>query len=196
MLPQNIGFLQLSLRVINVSSSSSPFILKMSAFFHAKLEVRRLPRMNHQPFQYNSLYQLQVLKWNFKVKALYMALMIRRLLVAQGKENQADDRDYIGNKRLELAGQLLALLFEDLFKNYNAEVSKLVCMNDYCIFAYYKYKHNCDLLSLDCHAYLKCSSLVPRHDVPLAALLACKRCRFSWAGEAGFLSISAGKASI
>ena len=29
---------------------------------------------------------------------------------------QVDDKDYYGNKRLELAGQLLALLFEDCFK--------------------------------------------------------------------------------
>ena len=36
-----------------------------------------------------------------------------------------DDRDYYGNKRLELAGSLLALLFEDTFKNFNNHVSRL-----------------------------------------------------------------------
>ena len=35
-----------------------------------------------------------------------------------------DDKDYYGNKRLELAGQLLSLLFEDLFKRFNADVKK------------------------------------------------------------------------
>lgn len=37
-----------------------------------------------------------------------------------------DDKDYVGNKRLELSGQLLSLLFEDLFKTMNDEVKKTV----------------------------------------------------------------------
>ena len=36
-----------------------------------------------------------------------------------------DDKDYYGNKRLELAGQLLSLLFEDLFKRFNAELKRI-----------------------------------------------------------------------
>ena len=36
-----------------------------------------------------------------------------------------DDKDYCGNKRLELAGQLLALLFEDKFKQLNADIKRL-----------------------------------------------------------------------
>jgi len=51
-----------------------------------------------------------------------MALMIRRVILAHGDDVDVDDKDYYGNKRLEMAGQLLALLFEDLFKRYNSEV--------------------------------------------------------------------------
>ena len=65
---------------------------------------------------------IQVVEWNFKVKAAYTALMLRRVILAQGHTQRVDDRDYYGNKRLELAGQLLALLFEDLFKKFNTEV--------------------------------------------------------------------------
>jgi DNA-directed RNA polymerase beta subunit len=39
-----------------------------------------------------------------------------------------DDKDYYGNKRLELAGQLMALLFEDLFKRFNSDIKRTADM--------------------------------------------------------------------
>ena len=59
---------------------------------------------------------------NFRPKAIYIATMARRVLMAMNDESQVDDRDYVGNKRLELAGQLLSLLFEDLFKKFNHDL--------------------------------------------------------------------------
>lgn len=50
------------------------------------------------------------------MKAMFVALMVRRVIQAEKDPSSVDDRDYYGNKRLELAGSLLALLFEDLFK--------------------------------------------------------------------------------
>jgi DNA-directed RNA polymerase III subunit RPC2 len=61
---------------------------------------------------------VEVENMNFKSKAVYVAHMARRVLMAKHDPGMVDDRDYVGNKRLELAGQLLALLFEDLFKKF------------------------------------------------------------------------------
>lgn len=63
------------------------------------------------------------------MKATYMALMIRRVIQAQHNSKLVDDRDYYGNKRLELAGSLLALMFEDLFKRYNSELKGIADKN-------------------------------------------------------------------
>ena len=63
---------------------------------------------------------------NFKPKAMYIAFMVRRVLVAWHNNTLVDDRDYVGNKRLELAGQMLSLLFEDLFKKLNHDIKQNV----------------------------------------------------------------------
>jgi len=42
------------------------------------------------------------------------------------KFNISHDRDYYGNKRLQLAGDLISLLFEEHFKNFNDELKRLL----------------------------------------------------------------------
>uniref|UniRef100_A0A914RAL1 DNA-directed RNA polymerase n=1 Tax=Parascaris equorum TaxID=6256 RepID=A0A914RAL1_PAREQ len=55
---------------------------------------------------------------NMKLKAIYVGLMVRRLMQAEMGYTECDDRDFYGNKRLELAGSLMGLLFEDVFKRW------------------------------------------------------------------------------
>ncbi|KAK0615813.1 hypothetical protein B0T17DRAFT_539277 [Bombardia bombarda] len=59
---------------------------------------------------------------DFYPKAIYIAMMVRRVLMAAQNPKLVDDRDFVGNKRLELAGQLLSLLFEDLFKKFVSDL--------------------------------------------------------------------------
>ncbi|XP_059153930.1 DNA-directed RNA polymerase III subunit RPC2-like [Physella acuta] len=75
------------------------------------------------------LAHVPVIEWNFKPKAIYLALMVRRIVLTQAGKIKLDDSDYYGNKRLELAGQLLSLLFEDLFKLYNLDLKKVADKN-------------------------------------------------------------------
>ncbi|KAF3000817.1 DNA-directed RNA polymerase III core subunit ret1 [Curvularia kusanoi] len=65
------------------------------------------------------LPHVPVVGTNYRPKALYVALMARRVLMAMQDPKLVDDRDYVGNKRLELSGQMLSLLFEDHFKRFN-----------------------------------------------------------------------------
>ena len=59
---------------------------------------------------------------DFSQKSRFLCLMARRCFDATMDHKLLDDRDYYGNKRLELAGQLIGLLFEDLFKNFNQDI--------------------------------------------------------------------------
>ena len=70
------------------------------------------------------LAHVPVIEYNFAPKVVYVAQMLRRMISAQADVNFMDDMDYYGNKRLELAGQLLSLLFEDLFKKMCAELKR------------------------------------------------------------------------
>jgi DNA-directed RNA polymerase III subunit RPC2 len=63
------------------------------------------------------------------MKAMYVALMIRRVIQAENDPTAVDDRDYYGNKRLELAGSLLSLLFEDLFMRMNWDLKQIADKN-------------------------------------------------------------------
>ena len=73
------------------------------------LEALRAVIINH----------VSVVDFNYRPKAIYVAYMVRRVLMAYHNPKLIDDKDFVGNKRLELAGQLLSLMFEDLFKKMN-----------------------------------------------------------------------------
>jgi DNA-directed RNA polymerase III subunit RPC2 len=74
------------------------------------------------------LQNVPTVRFNLRPKALYVAQMARRVILAHLGRDHLDDKDYFGNKRLELAGQMLALLFEDLFKRFNEELKKTADM--------------------------------------------------------------------
>ncbi|GFP99206.1 DNA-directed RNA polymerase iii subunit rpc2 [Phtheirospermum japonicum] len=63
---------------------------------------------------------------NFRPKCIYVAVMLRRMMEAILNKDAMDDKDYVGNKRLELSGQNIALLFEDLFKTMNDEARSTI----------------------------------------------------------------------
>jgi DNA-directed RNA polymerase III subunit RPC2 len=48
------------------------------------------------------LAHVPVVDLNFRPKAIFVATMTRRVLMAMNDEKMVDDRDYVGNKRLEL----------------------------------------------------------------------------------------------
>jgi len=68
------------------------------------------------------LGHVPTVNYDFRDKAFFLAYMVRQCCQAQVDPSFLDDKDYYGNKRLELAGSLLSLLFEDLFKRFNAEL--------------------------------------------------------------------------
>ncbi|ELA40928.1 uncharacterized protein VICG_02017 [Vittaforma corneae ATCC 50505] len=64
--------------------------------------------------------------YTLRKKGVYVCLMIRKLAMNKAGIIGPDDKDYMGNKRFELAGQLLGILFEDSFKKFNYELKKSI----------------------------------------------------------------------
>lgn len=62
-------------------------------------------------------------------KCRFIALMIRRIIETKEDPSKIDDKDYYGNKRLELAGQLISLLFEDTFKRFQSDLQRQINLN-------------------------------------------------------------------
>lgn len=77
-------------------------------------EVLALVVLSHVPVQ----------QFNFRHKTMYIGHIVRRVLMVHLGKMPLDDKDYYGNKRLELAGNLLSLLFEDLFKIFNKDLKR------------------------------------------------------------------------
>lgn len=75
------------------------------------------------------LQHVPVTNFNFQMKSVYVALMVRRVIAAELDHSTCDDRDYYGNKRLELAGSMIALMFEDLFKMMNHNLKTIADKN-------------------------------------------------------------------
>ncbi|XP_071652864.1 DNA-directed RNA polymerase III subunit RPC2 [Temnothorax longispinosus] len=96
--------------------------------FHSITKVRVTDEMKDL-LATNILSHVPVVDFSFRPKTLYLALMIRRVINAQSDRSLIDDKDYYGNKRLELAGSLLALMFEDLFKRFNWELRQIANKN-------------------------------------------------------------------
>lgn len=78
---------------------------------------------------YVILCHIPVHGWNYRNKIITLCIMMRRMLLASQTDSASAQaiiedsaKDFYGNKRLELAGSLLSLLFEDAFKIYNEQL--------------------------------------------------------------------------
>ena len=73
----------------------------------------------------NILSHVPAPQYDFYDRAVLLGMMIRRIVLCMDDHSLLDDRDYYGNKRLELAGSMVSLLFEDLFKRFNDELIRI-----------------------------------------------------------------------
>lgn len=98
----------------NASNGNKPSYRKNVSAAVEAVEVLAQVVLNHVPAE----------GYNFRGKVIYITHIVRRVLFTVLDRSLLDDKDYYGNKRLELAGSLLSLLFEDLFKRFNSDLKR------------------------------------------------------------------------
>jgi DNA-directed RNA polymerase III subunit RPC2 len=77
------------------------------------------------------LAHVPVIGLDFRSKAIFVATMTRRVLMAMDDEKMVDDRDYVGNKRLELYVPFL-LSLSSMGHWYLVRDSYLACCSKIC----------------------------------------------------------------
>jgi DNA-directed RNA polymerase III subunit RPC2 len=98
----------------NSINQRSSFRSKLQTPEAEAMEILAHVVLNHVPVE----------DYKFRNKVIYMAHIVRRVLKTVLDPSLLDDKDYYGNKRLELAGSLMSLLFEDLFKRFNSDIKR------------------------------------------------------------------------
>jgi DNA-directed RNA polymerase III subunit RPC2 len=102
-----------AVRENNIQGGRPQFRRNISTAAEA-IEVLATVVLNHVPVE----------NYCFREKVVYITHIIRRVLRTVKNRTLLDDKDYYGNKRLELAGSLISLLFEDLFKRFNSDLKR------------------------------------------------------------------------
>lgn len=105
---------------VKMSSKQQAYVERIGA------DVSRQPRVEEARNALANLIlnHVPMKKFNFEHRLSYLGYMLRRMMAAKLDPSLVDDRDYYGNKRMELAGQLISLLFEDLFKRLNWDLQR------------------------------------------------------------------------
>lgn len=67
---------------------------------------------------------------NMRVKAIFLTMMLRKLLKVQRGERKIDNRDSFLNKRLDLPGNLMYELFKGAYKRFFKQIYKIYVKTD------------------------------------------------------------------
>ncbi|KAH0570766.1 DNA-directed RNA polymerase subunit beta [Spironucleus salmonicida] len=112
----------INVNVENIGYSNTGFDAKKQVQTESKFAINGQQKIEKEVKVENQLRQ----EYNFKPKLVFLAEMVRRIILCKAGVQLPTDRDFYGNKRIELAGQLFELIFEDSFRNMTQQLSKRI----------------------------------------------------------------------